>query len=969
MADRQLALFIDAGWVDVPRDTALGQLRDLTRNDRVHSYYQAAGSPVLRSLPSPGLVTQDGRRAPDPLLELALPAYLWLCEHYRDGTDLYLFGAGAGGIAALRLARLVAIAGLLRVPDRSLVENVLAWDAEIPRYPEELLVFRKEYSRTVRIRFTGLLDAAGPFSRVREIDFLEANQEWIADGRLNPILLQAFNALALDETSDLHLPIQWAQSRRTGVAKQVWFRGSHSDMGRAYSIRDNPLGLFPFERLATEATRRGLALRPGWKREIRQAQRSVTRWVTRERSSDTDRPRILDDAASLSDGGSRRPLGLVFGQEFDVSLSDPRIIQDIGAPPAGVQMLPTPEPVSPLLSQEEQTLFLLNDMRPPQVWVGDRRQDKERGEQVPLDDSHLQEVPEAYVSPSLRFPPEPISPRFLLAQFQQGREEFRLHVTRRLKPEQPTWLLIAIGPGDPEWLSALGSEAFSYEPPPRGKGDELTVVLSSWGEQPQIRHIVLPKRGRSTEAHFELEPMKRGFDFNARVTVLHRNRVLQSAVLHAPVGTSIDATLVVDAGLLEDLTHLRRRTPADLSLIINERPTGPGRALFVEGEVAREIAADASDPLFKSILDGLEGVAKDPEANLREPGHTKKVVLVRNLAVQGHAIYQFIQEALTAGSRKPQPPPWPLNIQIVAAHSAKVYPLEFVYDYPPPGATNPQVTMCPNWKKEAALEQGTAHGCYERCKLKPQGNYVCPNGFWGVKKVIERHAFHSGTKDNARLSSDGAQRKPLSLQGAAVLGVSQIVHQADSGAAAAILSSLQHNLQCNPAEPIKDWNHLKDLVSDHGPPLIVLLPHVQNTGPLAGQAPAAGGVYLEIENSVQRASEITSSHLVRDQRAPLVLFLGCKGAIRYSKYDNALDHFRRAGAAAVIAPAATVAPANVVQFVRDLAKALQQSLRKGAPVIGIALRDARRLQFMNGNLPALSIMGFGDGDLRLTLKE
>jgi dihydrodipicolinate synthase/N-acetylneuraminate lyase len=108
---------------------------------------------------------------------------------------------------------------------------------------------------------------------------------------------------------------------------------------------------------------------------------------------------------------------------------------------------------------------------------------------------------------------------------------------------------------------------------------------------------------------------------------------------------------------------------------------------------------------------------------------------------------------------------------------------------------------------------------------------------------------------------------------------------------------------------------------------------------------------------------------MRGERAPLVLFLGCKGAISYSKYDNGLDHFRRAGAAAVIAPAARVAPANVVKFVRDLAQALQKSLGGKSALIGQALRDARRLQFTQGNFPALSIMGFGDGDLRITLKE
>jgi hypothetical protein len=196
VTDRQLAIFLDADWAYAPQDTALRQLCDLTRNDIVQTYHACNRSAVLGASPQLG-----GR---DPVLEMALQAYLWLCERYRDGTDVYLFGYSAGGIAALRLVRLIAIAGLLRLPDGPLVERLLEWDAEVPRYSDsDVYVFRKEYSRTVGIRFLGLLDPAGPFGLAQEIDFLAANQDWIADGRLSPIISHAFNALAVDETSNL----------------------------------------------------------------------------------------------------------------------------------------------------------------------------------------------------------------------------------------------------------------------------------------------------------------------------------------------------------------------------------------------------------------------------------------------------------------------------------------------------------------------------------------------------------------------------------------------------------------------------------------------------------------------------------------------------------------------------------------------------------------------------------------------
>jgi hypothetical protein len=270
---------------------------------------------------------------------------------------------------------------------------------------------------------------------------------------------------------------------------------------------------------------------------------------------------------------------------------------------------------------------------------------------------------------------------------------------------------------------------------------------------------------------------------------------------------------------------------------------------------------------------------------------------------------------------------------------------------------------CPNWKAEAPLEQGTPTGCFAHCKLLSGGKHFCPNGFWGVKKTIERLGFQSGVADAS--AQTNAKQRRLSLRGAAVLGVSQVVHTEDQKASRELLQHIATNLRAEPVASVKNWEHLKELVAAHGPPFIALLPHVQK----AGTGAAAGGIYLEIENALQRSSEIVREHLVREERAPLVLLLGCESALSYSKYDQSILHLHNAGAAVVVAPLSKVAPSNVVRFVRDFSKALATVLRNRSPSLSEAMRDARRSQFMNGNVPALGIMAFGDLDLRITFRR
>jgi len=85
---------------------------------------------------------------------------------------------------------------------------------------------------------------------------------------LGDSIRHGFHALALDETRKIFEPVLWeCRDDFTGVIEQVWFRGSHSDIGghlTGYEVA-RPLANIPLTWLLDNAQNCGLPLPDGWK--------------------------------------------------------------------------------------------------------------------------------------------------------------------------------------------------------------------------------------------------------------------------------------------------------------------------------------------------------------------------------------------------------------------------------------------------------------------------------------------------------------------------------------------------------------------------------------------------------------------------------------------------------------------------------------------------------------------------------
>lgn len=165
-----------------------------------------------------------------------LASYAFLAATYRQGDEIFLFGAGRGGYVARKLAAVLDLIGLLNPGDIDTVKKLISsyspsdlnGDKSI-KSPSQAL----RRSRHVRIRLLGCWDTIGhdglPMTGLKT---LSAPFMRFENGQIPAIVNNACQALALDEDRKSHRPAIWSGAddpTQTNVS-QVWFAGSHQNI-------------------------------------------------------------------------------------------------------------------------------------------------------------------------------------------------------------------------------------------------------------------------------------------------------------------------------------------------------------------------------------------------------------------------------------------------------------------------------------------------------------------------------------------------------------------------------------------------------------------------------------------------------------------------------------------------------------------------------------------------------------------
>lgn len=544
---------------------------------------------------------------------------------------------------------------------------------------------------------------------------------------------------------------------------------------------------------------------------------------------------------------------------------------------------------------------------------------------------------------------------------------------------EPVLLKVRIGSQQASgWQS--GSHAFpDQELPPNEDSHRLTVLFHEPGQldAPLQQDITLPRTGESTEALFDFVPRRAGA-FLARIAVLHRNRVLQTAQLRAQVVSARNAAgrrriaLETEAEVRHDWSSLDGRRRFDLALVAGAPDAdGTPRVTSVSGGKAwatdltgvQQVAAEISTLLSAVAHNTLgHGQGLDAEDNPQ---------LLLDLAFSGRELYaQLVLDQLAQNRegvldvRSEQVG----HIQLVQTRSDAVIPLEFVYDYEL--GTGAEASVCPQHRE--ALVQGH---CSPDCEgQRHPGRHVCPMGFWGLRKVIERHMQDAPQAADAGhplvvLSEPTQARQKLHVQAGAVVGHSGRVA---GGSLDGLLQELRAHLQGS-VERVKDWGEWATAVQAHAPQLLVAFPHNTGSGSTRGlelgnSTIRTRGIRFYPVGAVEGAAAQGPWHVRRPGGdPPLVLLLGCDTAGSTEPFSSHVSAFRQAGAAVVVSTIATVLGAHAVEVgTRIVADLLEQvAASQGQPHLGELLRQAKCRALLASQPMALCVVAFGDADWRL----
>lgn len=201
--------------------------------------------------------------------------YLFLMRHYQPGDAIFIFGFSRGAFTARSVAGLVNMFGILQARMESMLPTLIhtyfsdrkTGHTGINQIAQQTsTLFADAASRVVEITFVGVWDTVesvgmGPFSaRITAIPTVD-----------NKRFLNVRQALALDEQRAQFKPRLYGNDNGTyrtstdkpATLQQLWFRGSHCDVGGGYAQGHTGISDRALCWLVSEAVQCGLALRHG----------------------------------------------------------------------------------------------------------------------------------------------------------------------------------------------------------------------------------------------------------------------------------------------------------------------------------------------------------------------------------------------------------------------------------------------------------------------------------------------------------------------------------------------------------------------------------------------------------------------------------------------------------------------------------------------------------------------------------
>lgn len=541
-------------------------------------------------------------------------------------------------------------------------------------------------------------------------------------------------------------------------------------------------------------------------------------------------------------------------------------------------------------------------------------------------------------------------------EYQAG--ERRRIVKQSLRAETTYSVVVYIGSRNEN--SIPSDRPFNEEALPDKNEHRLTVVFSEpqVSPEPQVSVLILPRQGDSSRCAFYIRVPAGISGISARIAILHRNRILQTALLRATVhqgenseaqnnqSIALDTESVIRPGM-QDLTT---RSWFDAALVLNHAVDGTAQITKAVGEQVTRISISDLSATVKWFDDQITEVAEKWK-KFGPLGNQKSRDLLWACSMHGSALYDGIvlahraDDALAAAEK----------IQVLSARYGARFPIEFIYGRMAP---LPDAPLCP--KAKAALINGK---CDNACPTgADEEKVICPLGFWGLNRVIERHAYDPDEADLAGADFGLQQpepmtsRKHLNILASAVVAVSDNVDQVVSGSKQSVLDALTAATK-EQSKCVESWDEWIKDIAERSPSLLVLLPHTLRE-PLSSQQT------LEISaNQRLIYGNLQQKHIIGKDGVvhPVVILMGCKTAAPDIPYESFVLKFRLHGAALVIGTGSSILGRHAAivtkNFINDIA-----ALNSSNVSFGELMLNVKRMLVADGLLMALCLTSYGDTD-------
>jgi hypothetical protein len=501
---------------------------------------------------------------------------------------------------------------------------------------------------------------------------------------------------------------------------------------------------------------------------------------------------------------------------------------------------------------------------------------------------------------------------------------------------------IARGPVDRQVESVVATTPFPLlEPVARGKSVPLTVrfFLDREGGKPKSVALLLPATADSAWTRpFAFTPPAGAERATVYVEVLWKRRVVQSAVITGEAMTVAaqradgDSTFALSTDVSSTVEARKRRAAAAVAVAVIPSTTGEP-AVLTNNEVVRISEADiaAANDLVQKLL---------TKSLLRRQPFTlasARAALI-DLAQRGESLYinLFNQPNLDAAT-------W-VHIN---DFGGPPIPFELMYSHERPAD---DATIC------GPASAGQI-GCAADCPDRGRSDRVCPFGFWGTSKVVERRVHI----ENRTVTSVSGQRS-VPLRGAVVSAVTARADDNNSQASTRIAAALQTFSAPAAFTNAPTWDDLAAAAAS-APTIVVLVTHTLPLG--AGNDSAKQRLELDKPLVI---GELGRRFVNPDQRqpGPVVFVLGCRTTTVNGGFSNLVTRLQKSGAEIVVSSTCEVPGGPVGDFVERLMPVLTQLLAtRGDKRFGAVLTAARQQTIAAGDLLALAVTASGDGDVKV----